>query len=257
MFMNCVSCTQHIVALSIILACRHLIAEHLKLLPDDTKFSDISEEFLVDLQYHGPKILIKWPNDIYVIDDNYSCDSDQDVNSKLLQHKIIGKLGGLLVHCRLVDLNHAELLIGCGINAFNEIPTISFRQILMKSHQDYMEPNFSIAKLIALVVSYVERILMKLHGSNSNYNLEWVLSLYTKCWIHTNQKVKIYPNLSMSNESDIETVQQSTNDTNTYQIVGVDNYGYLLVKDLCTGIKHQLHPDGNSMDMMRGLIMAK
>nr|CAX73707.1 holocarboxylase synthetase [Schistosoma japonicum] len=112
MFMNCVSCTQHIVALSIILACRHLIAEHLKLLPDDTKFSDISEEFLVDLQYHGPKILIKWPNDIYVIDDNYSCDSDQDVNSKLLQHKIIGKLGGLLVHCRLVDLNHAELLIG-------------------------------------------------------------------------------------------------------------------------------------------------
>nr|ABA40772.1 SJCHGC01710 protein [Schistosoma japonicum] len=61
----------------------------------------------------------------------------------------------------------------------------------------------------------------------------------------------------MSNKSDIETVQQLTNDTTTYQIVGVDNYGYLLVKDLCTGIKHQLHPDGNSMDMMRGLIMAK
>lgn len=47
MFMNCVTCVQHIVALSVVLACRQLIAEHLEIISGDTNFCDINEEFLV------------------------------------------------------------------------------------------------------------------------------------------------------------------------------------------------------------------
>ncbi|CAH8635082.1 unnamed protein product [Schistosoma bovis] len=256
MFMNCVTCVQHIVALSVVLACRQLIAEHLEIISGDTNFCDINEEFLVDLQYHGPKILIKWPNDIYVVENINWC-NNQDVSSTLSQQNIIGKLAGVLVRCRLVDSNHVELLIGCGINAFNELPTICLEHVLIKSHPCNKRPTFSIAKLISLVVSYIQRIITRIYNPNSNYDLGWVLHLYTKCWIHTNQKVQLHvdPTLSENNPGVID--QQHSTDTNTYRIVGLDNYGYLLVEDIYTGIRHKLHPDGNSMDMMRGLIITK
>ncbi|CAH8631426.1 unnamed protein product [Schistosoma curassoni] len=256
MFMNCVTCVQHIVALSVVLACRQLIAEHLEIISGDTNFCDINEEFLVDLQYHGPKILIKWPNDIYVVENINWC-NNQDVSSTLLQQNIIGKLAGVLVRCRLVDSNHVELLIGCGINAFNELPTICLEHVLIKSHPCNKRPTFSIAKLISLVVSYIERIITRIYNPNSNYDLGWVLHLYTKCWIHTNQKVQLYVNPTLSENNPGVIDQQHSTDTNTYRIVGLDNYGYLLVEDICTGIRHKLHPDGNSMDMMRGLIITK
>uniref|UniRef100_A0A095ATQ4 Biotin--protein ligase n=1 Tax=Schistosoma haematobium TaxID=6185 RepID=A0A095ATQ4_SCHHA len=217
MFMNCVTCVQHIVALSVVLACRQLIAEHLEIISGDTNFCDINEEFLVDLQYHGPKILIKWPNDIYVVENINWC-NNQDVSSTLLQQNIIGKLAGVLVHCRLVDSNHVELLIGCGINAFNELPTICLEHVLIKSHPCNKRPTFSIAN---------------------------------------NQKVQLYVNPTLSENNPGVIDQQHSTDTNTYRIVGLDNYGYLLVEDICTGIRHKLHPDGNSMDMMRGLIITK
>ncbi|CAH8594493.1 unnamed protein product [Schistosoma turkestanicum] len=267
MFMNGVSCIQHIVALSIVLGCRHLIAEHLNIITSGTDFSDISEEFLVDLQYHGPKILVKWPNDVYVVDDhntnnNNNCGNDQlTTNLTLLQQNIIGKLAGVLVHCRSINSNHVELLIGCGINAFNELPTICLEQVLIKSHPSHMKPTFSIGKLISLVISYMERIIMKIYSANSNYNLEWALDLYTKCWIHTNQLVQLNNNNSMFNENNTESTDQpesiSSSTMNTYRIIGLDKYGYLLVEDIDTGIQHKLHPDGNSMDMMSGLIIAK
>nr|CAH8870048.1 unnamed protein product [Trichobilharzia regenti] len=249
MFMNYVTCMQHIIALSIVLACRHLIAEHLEKISCETKFSDISEEFLVNLQYNGPKILVKWPNDIYVVED-YD-DNGEDTNLKPFQFNIIGKLAGVLVRCHLVDSNHAEFLIGCGINAFNEMPTICLEQILAHSHPCNAKPKFTTAKLISLVVSYMERIMTKIHNSDETYNLQWALRLYTRCWIHTNQKVGLQVNstVSTNNAGDLS--------EDNYRIVGLDAYGYLLIEDTRTGVEHSLHPDGNSMDMMRGLIIAK
>ncbi|CAH8626501.1 unnamed protein product [Schistosoma guineensis] len=220
MFMNCVTCVQHIVALSVVLACRQLIAEHLEIISGDTNFCDINEEFLVDLQYHGPKILIKWPNDIYVVENINWC-NNQDVSSTLLQQNIIGKLAGVLVRCRLVDSNHVELLIGCGINAFNELPTICLEHVLIKSHPCNKRPTFSIGKLISLVVSYIERIITRIYNPNSNYDLGWVLHLYTKCWIHTNQKVQLYVNPTLSENNPGVIDQQHSTDTNTYRIVGL------------------------------------
>ncbi|VDQ17754.1 unnamed protein product [Trichobilharzia regenti] len=66
--------------------------------------------FSQNLQYNGPKILVKWPNDIYVVED-YD-DNGEDTNLKPFQFNIIGKLAGVLVRCHLVDSNHAEFLIG-------------------------------------------------------------------------------------------------------------------------------------------------
>ncbi|VDP73320.1 unnamed protein product [Schistosoma curassoni] len=75
--------------------------------------------------------------------------------------------------------------------------------------------------------------------------------------LSSNQKVQLYVNPTLSENNPGVIDQQHSTDTNTYRIVGLDNYGYLLVEDICTGIRHKLHPDGNSMDMMRGLIITK
>ncbi|CAH8645095.1 unnamed protein product [Heterobilharzia americana] len=253
-FMNYVTCIQHITALSIVLACRHLIAEHLEILSNESKLSDISEEFLVNLQYHGPKILVKWPNDVYVVED-YGDSNTQETVSNPPQFNTIGKLAGVLVRCRLVDPSHVEFLIGCGINAFNKVPTICLEQVLTQCRQCSGKPKYTIAKLISLVISYMEGILNKIHDPNSSYDLEWALHLYTKCWMHTNQKVHLQVNSTMSANSAENQCDQRSDDN--YRIVGLDAYGYLLIKDIRTGAKHSLHPDGNSMDVMRGLIISK
>ncbi|CAH8616751.1 unnamed protein product [Heterobilharzia americana] len=242
-FMNYVTCIQHITALSIVLACRHLIAEHLEILSNESKLSDISEEFLVNLQYHGPKILVKWPNDVYVVED-YGDSNTQETVSNPPQFNTIGKLAGVLVRCRLVDPSHVEFLIGCGINAFNKVPTICLEQVLTQCRQCSGNRNIQLP-----------RILNKIHDPNSSYDLEWALHLYTKCWMHTNQKVHLQVNSTMSANSAENQCDQRSDDN--YRIVGLDAYGYLLIKDIRTGAKHSLHPDGNSMDVMRGLIISK
>ncbi len=40
-------------------------------------------------------------------------------------------------------------------------------------------------------------------------------------------------------------------------ITGIDQYGYLLVRLRKTGAKLSLQPDGNSFDIMKGLIAMK
>jgi biotin---protein ligase len=41
----------------------------------------------------------------------------------------------------------------------------------------------------------------------------------------------------------------------TATVIGIDDYGYLLVK--ADGVLETVHPDGNSFDMLRGLIAPK
>ncbi|RTG90617.1 uncharacterized protein DC041_0002095 [Schistosoma bovis] len=162
MFMNCVTCVQHIVALSVVLACRQLIAEHLEIISGDTNFCDINEEFLVDLQYHGPKILIKWPNDIYVVENINWC-NNQDVSSTLSQQNIIGKLAGVLVRCRLVDSNHVELLIG---RVYFVLFFIQACRKPTKTERKPMRDKYELYDLIKRQLKVVDSCLINLSSSD-------------------------------------------------------------------------------------------
>lgn len=57
-----------------------------------------------------------------------------------------------------------------------------------------------------------------------------------------------------SNSSVTITNQEGT--SKVVQIVGIDEYGFLKVRDE-KGIESVVQPDGNSFDMMKGLIAPK
>jgi biotin--protein ligase len=66
--------------------------------------------------------------------------------------------------------------------------------------------------------------------------------------LHTDQQVTILKQKETNCNTEEEEVE--------VKIVGIDEYGYLVVKDR-TGYQFSVHDDGNSFDMMNGLIRPK
>ncbi len=79
---------------------------------------------------------------------------------------------------------------------------------------------------------------------------------YHKAWLHSGQRVKI---LKQNDSQDAVTEKDDTvvkGDELEVTILGIDAYGYLEVED-DSGVKFSVHDDGNSFDMMNGLIRPK
>ncbi|KAL7728866.1 hypothetical protein ACLKA6_004209 [Drosophila palustris] len=74
-----------------------------------------------------------------------------------------------------------------------------------------------------------------------NGNFETFYDLYYDLWLHSEQNVRIC--LQNDQEKDAS-------------IVGIDDYGFLKVK-LANGTIETVQPDGNSFDMLKGLIVPK
>lgn len=239
-FANYVTGMQHLVALSILVACKQLIAERLGALNGHQCAFEVDEELLVNLQHSGPQLRLKWPNDVYVVwNENKQCG---DVASSSPDCPRSGKLAGMLTRCSLVGDKEANFIIGIGLNVSNHMPTICLQDLL-----DRVCPKqasvVSTAEVIATILSRLERLVSRtLH----TYGLSWAFELYTRCWMHTNQTVKV-----CSNKNGSPTFGRQCT------ITGLDAFGYLLVRDNETGEQFSLHPDGNSMDMMLGLIKPK
>jgi biotin--protein ligase len=68
-----------------------------------------------------------------------------------------------------------------------------------------------------------------------------VYALYHKYWLHTGQMVNV--------QTQQHTVDQAT-------VLCIDDFGYLRLRD-STGAEFSVFDDGNSFDMMRGLIRPK
>ncbi|OON14136.1 hypothetical protein X801_10077 [Opisthorchis viverrini] len=184
---------QHLVALSILLACKQLIAERLGALNGHQCAFEVDEELLVNLQHSGPQLRLKWPNDVYVVwNENKQCG---DVASSSPNCPRSGKLAGMLTRCSLVGDKEANFII---------------------------------------------------EGSEKN---RWASNFGRQDPSHCvlgNQTVKV-----CSNKNGSPTFGRQCT------ITGLDAFGYLLVRDNETGEQFSLHPDGNSMDMMLGLIKPK
>ncbi|ETO32193.1 hypothetical protein RFI_04924 [Reticulomyxa filosa] len=66
--------------------------------------------------------------------------------------------------------------------------------------------------------------------------------MYTSCWMHSRQKIQV----------------KNDNDTKTMIIQGVDDNGMLVATDINdNNTLYTLHPDGNSLDLMKGMIYRK
>ncbi|XP_020644980.3 biotin--protein ligase isoform X1 [Pogona vitticeps] len=146
------------------------------------------------------------------------------------------KLGGVLVNSTLTgDTFH--VLIGCGFNVNNSNPTICINDLIMehnKAKNAKLKP-LSADCLIARSVTVLENLINTFQEKGPN----GVLPMYYKYWVHSAKQVQL------------------VNDKGPMAwIVGVNDSGFLQVqeegKDVVT-----VHPDGNSFDMLRNLLVPK
>lgn len=161
---------------------------------------------------------IKWPNDIYA-------------NGTI-------KIGGLIVETTIEGAD-AVCNVGVGLNLDNGLPTICVNDLI----RDFGSANAKDLKtieaevLFANIFNELERSLDHIERSES---LEDIYRLYYQLWLHQDQPVQ---------------VQNEKGAIKSGIISGIDDYGYLKVA--VGDQKLSVHPDGNSFDMLRGLILPK
>ncbi|XP_017009977.2 biotin--protein ligase isoform X2 [Drosophila takahashii] len=170
-------------------------------------------------QYGVLNISIKWPNDIYANGNQ--------------------KIGGLVINTTLQG-SQAIINIGSGINLNNSKPTVCINDLIREHNARAPNNKLPILKyemFIATIFNEIERLL----GEVQNGDFDSFYALYYSLWLHSGQTVKI----CLQNQQEKEA-----------EIMGIDDVGFLQVK-LPTGSIETVQPDGNSFDMLKGLIVPK
>ncbi|XP_030325366.1 biotin--protein ligase isoform X1 [Calypte anna] len=146
------------------------------------------------------------------------------------------KLGGVLVNSTLIETTF-HILIGFGFNVSNSNPTICINDLISKFNKEEgtkLKP-LTADCLIARTVTVLERLIDIFQEKGPN----GVLPHYYKYWVHSGKQVRLY-----------------SEEGPTAWIVGIDDYGFLQVHEEGKGVE-SVHPDGNSFDMLRNLIVPK
>ncbi|ORZ24163.1 biotin-protein ligase [Absidia repens] len=189
----------------------------------------VVESILARPGYEQVPLFLKWPNDIYaktttMADGNNSKDDTP-----------LKKIGGLLVNSHYMD-NEFTVVVGCGLNLSNTFPTTSINQVI-KAYDSSL-PALSSEDVLANILVSFESLYAQFceHGIGA-----WFLSRYYKHWLHSEQLVTL-----------------KTHDNAVARIEGITtDCGSLVAVDIDSKIRYELQPDGNSFDMMKGLVVIK
>ncbi|NXT01439.1 BPL1 ligase, partial [Jacana jacana] len=146
------------------------------------------------------------------------------------------KLGGVLVNSTLIETTF-HILIGFGFNVNNSNPTICINDLITKFNKEQGTKLKALTAdcLIARTVTVLERLIEIFQEKGPN----GVLPSYYKYWVHSGKQVRLH-----NEEGPMA------------WIVGIDDYGFLQVHEEGKGVE-SVHPDGNSFDMLRNLIIPK
>ncbi|XP_065080432.1 biotin--protein ligase [Ochlerotatus camptorhynchus] len=170
--------------------------------------------------YEKLDIGVKWPNDIYA--------------------KGSTKIGGLIINSQLCS-SEAIVNVGCGVNLSNSSPTVCINDLIREYNKGsgMKLPLLGYEQTLAVIFNEIEKLFNEIQSGDE---LQPLYDLYYKYWLHGGKCVVI--------KGDNGTEMTGT-------VVGIDEYGYLLVKTDQNPKPICVHPDGNSFDMMKGLIIPK
>lgn len=145
------------------------------------------------------------------------------------------KIGGVLVKMSVMGTN-INANIGCGVNTANSRPTLCLNDIIAAYNQQTNSKldAFSTLEMIAGTLNQLERLIDLVAAGG----LHQFIERYLQAWLHTDQVVVL------------------KDDETRVTIKGIDEYGYLQALD-SQQVLHSLHPDGNSFDMTKNLIIKK
>lgn len=199
--------------------------------------------------YDAIPMKLKWPNDMYIMKPEFI---DSSGRYQVVKHSheiepIYAKIGGLLINTVVQDGKYV-LVIGCGMNVSNAGPTTSLNLVIKKLNEVRAQRGLkplhliSVERLAARYLTCLEKLfrVFKRNGFGP------LLPKYYKHWLHSDQIVT----LGLMGDAKA-------------RVKGISgNYGYMLVEEVdengdLTGKRYELQPDGNSFDMMRGLITKK
>ncbi|XP_076799293.1 biotin--protein ligase isoform X1 [Arvicanthis niloticus] len=165
----------------------------------------------------------------------------QDINLRVkwpndIYYSDLMKIGGVLVNSTLMGETF-YILIGCGFNVTNSNPTICINDLVEeynKQHEAGLKPLRADC-LIARAVTVLEKLIDRFQDQGP----DGILPLYYKYWVHSGQQVRL-----------------GSSEGPQVSIVGLDDSGFLQVHQEDGGVV-TVHPDGNSFDMLRNLIVPK
>ncbi|XP_050436553.1 biotin--protein ligase [Adelges cooleyi] len=161
---------------------------------------------------------LKWPNDIYAGGN--------------------AKIGGLVISSSAMG-NMAICTIGCGVNLNNSLPTTCINDVI-EEHNANTQNNLSTLspeQYFGAVFTELERLLNQVEQGN----VDIIFDLYYKYWLHSNTEV---------------TVLRTDQTSFKALVIGLDDHGFLRVRSE-SGEIVDVRPDGNSFDMLAGLIAPK
>ncbi|KAF7969661.1 hypothetical protein HWV62_26706 [Athelia sp. TMB] len=192
----------------------------------------------------GTQVRLKWPNDIYAV-----LGDEKDMKS-------MKKIGGILVNTRSCG-NETEIIIGCGLNVLTEAPIFSLAQLLPAGSAT--KP--SMERTAATIMAKFE-VLWNRFSTPNGVSFTPLMDLYLERWLHSASAA------SDKLGSDQLVTLTTTTPHQAVRIVGITpDYGLLRTLPERTGYGHgsgdggagwiDLMPDGNSFDIMAGLIKPK
>ncbi|KAG1831688.1 class II aaRS and biotin synthetase [Suillus subalutaceus] len=173
------------------------------------------------------KIRLKWPNDIYGLFPSSTSNTKSTPEPR--------KMGGILVNTSFGG-GVADIVIGSGLNVLNAPPIASLAQLASTPTS-----GLSVERVAAAVLTSFERIWNSFL-QNEEQGFQPFMDQYLRSWLHSDQLV------TLTNRTPHRSVR----------IVGITpDHGLLRTVPMGGGEFIDLQPDGNSFDMMKGLISTK
>ncbi|XP_050314465.1 biotin--protein ligase isoform X2 [Anthonomus grandis grandis] len=147
------------------------------------------------------------------------------------------KIGGAMVTSTILG-ELASINIGCGVNLSNSLPTTCINDIIKNVNQQKNSgiPEISHEMFFAQVFNETEKLIDRMQVGNFDYFYDY----YYEYWLHNDAVVTVTKQGKL---------QQA-------KVVGISDQGYLKVKS-ANGEIEVVHPDGNTFDMLKGLIYPK
>ncbi|KAF8926335.1 biotin holocarboxylase synthetase [Dissophora ornata] len=201
--------------------------------------------------YEELPLRLKWPNDIYAeapLEHPSQAYAATTGSSREHQGPKMIKIGGVLVNS---NVNGSEFLLvaGCGVNTTNPNPTTSINH-LIRYHNKITGKNlplFSQETLLAQILFKFEEFHKQFLGGNGRGFAQFE-DMYYKRWLHSDALVTL---TTMTPHKRVR-IKGVTSDYGLLRTVAVDDQGRDIV-----GEEYRLQPDGNSFDMLKGLISLK
>jgi len=175
----------------------------------------------------GEQVRLKWPNDIYALESGDRVE------------RYLSKLGGVLVNTNISD-NEVDIVLGIGLNVLNSRPTTSLAQLMQGPSNALTLEKTAAILMTKFEVLWEEFLVNK--GTFAPFR-----NLYLERWLHSDQLVTL------------------TTETPPIQVRLVDivpEHGFLRTIPEDPKVARSrpyvdLQPDGNSFDIMKGLIQVK